>query len=182
MSSLVNGTPFPVNFRADKGGGGDTVNVRELEIEPLYEFCHFYSQKKTPALVKLCIDRDSAFINKLEPKSFSELAAKCIAVNFPNAITLMEGDPVIAVLLAPSLKETLSTAVSANLDSELLASAKQILARISAPPLDGAPSSSSSKTPSPSDSAIGTTSSAATPSADSSPSSPSSAASSPTTV
>jgi hypothetical protein len=174
--NLINGTPIPVNFRADHGGGGDTVRVRELEIEPLYEFCTFYAQKKTPALVLLCTGKDSAWLAKLDIPSFTKLVKTCIDLNFPNAVAVMEADPTIAVMLAPVLKETIQVALSSNLDTELLAKARSLLSALNSPLSDGAPSNSSSNPPAPSDSATGTTSVAGTPSAASSPLSPPGAA------
>ncbi len=158
MSNLINGTPHAVTFRKSAGGGTHSVSIAELEINPLYRFCHLLVEHKTPELVALCIGQPVEWLNQLDIKSYAELTKRCIDVNFPHAMTLMEGDPVIALKLGPLVVQMVQAAVTTNLDPETLAKARALSAELTRQPTAGTPSNDSSNAPAPSGSAaaIGT--------------------------
>ncbi len=156
MSNLINGTPHTVTFRASKGGGTHSVSIAELAINPLYRFCHLLVDNKTPELVALCIGQGVDWLNNLDVKSYADLSKKCIEINFQNAMTLTEGDPVIAMKLGPLVVQMMTMATTMNLDPELLAKVRALSADLKLQPNAGAPSSSSSSPPASSRSAEAT--------------------------
>ena len=147
MSTLVNGTPHSVTFSKKHGGASLSVLISELEIGPLYKFCHCLVENKTPELVALCIGKPIEWLNQLDVKSYSELSAKCIELNFQNAMTMMEGDPVLALKLGPIVLQMITAATQMNLDPEVVKRARALVAELKLQPSAGDASSSSSSTP-----------------------------------
>ncbi|MCX6952995.1 MAG: hypothetical protein NTV51_12640 [Verrucomicrobia bacterium] len=156
MSSLINGTPHLVTFSKRHGGQQHQVSIAELEINPLYRFCHCLVEHKTPELVALCIDKPVEWLNQIDVKSYAELSKKCIDVNFQNAMTLMEGDPVIALKLGPLVMQMMTMATTMNLDPVLLEKVRALAADLKLQPSAGTPSNGSSSAPAPSGSATPT--------------------------
>jgi hypothetical protein len=148
-TNLVNAVPADVEFT---DGTTETITITKLEIEPLYKWCRFVSEKNSPALVRLCTGKPAEFFSnatrKVKPSSFALLAKQCIELNFPSALELLE-DPMIATLLGPVLSEMaiMATSVSQEKLEQAIAAAKQQVTR-------GTPSGDSSASPQPTASAL----------------------------
>jgi hypothetical protein len=99
-STLVNDLRFQVKYA--KNGLEEMITVKELAVTDLYQFLEHMSQGKTPALVGLCTGRNRAWVDSLELRSFTQLAQKCVKVNFQRAMVIAE-ETVAGMTAAPLL-------------------------------------------------------------------------------
>lgn len=95
--SLLGPVPFKI---AKPDGSFETVTVRQLDVIELYEFIEFAAENKTPDFVALVLKKQRDFIRTLDLKTYKQIVAKSLELNFPNAMELT-ADPIAAARLMP---------------------------------------------------------------------------------
>ena len=148
-STLINAEPFVAEML---DGKTETISLGRLSIRQLYAFTQHLAGEKVPELVALCAAKPVEWIDTLADESFAALAKRCIALNFPRAVTLSKNDPVIAQRVLPFLQGMQTVAILGataglflnNKSPEPAASASAAASGSDAsisPPSDSAPSS-----------------------------------------
>lgn len=97
MTAILKTIPFEVEFL---DGRKETVDVGRLTIRQLYMMTEHLASDRMPDIVSLCVARPVEWCDTLTVASFGQLGKRCMELNFPQAATLAETDPVVAMKIA----------------------------------------------------------------------------------